>query len=166
MEVDLGPMGRRQLVAGLRGDYAAEELQGRLIVVVANLAPAKLRGIESKGMLLAAEDQAKGVVSIIVPAGPAAPGDRLFTELDPSTKRTVEFKEFTKLELRVARVAAREPRLELDAGRGPVEGRLARGLAAPELVPVTPDGGALRAFHTPKCAFTVDRHVAPGTQVH
>jgi len=166
MEVDLGPLGRRQLVAGLRGDYAAEELQGRLIVVVANLAPAKLRGIESKGMLLAAEDQAKGVVSILVPAGPAAPGDRLFSEVDPSAKRTVEFKDFTKLELRIARVAAREPRLELDAGRGPVEGRLAQGLEAPELVPVTPDGGALRALHTPRCAFTVDRPVAPGTQVH
>ena len=46
----------RQIVAGIRAHYAPETLVGRQVVVVANLEPAKLRGVESQGMLLAAAD--------------------------------------------------------------------------------------------------------------
>ena len=46
----------RQLVAGLKGYYEADALLGKKIVVVANLEPAMLRGVESQGMLLAAGD--------------------------------------------------------------------------------------------------------------
>ncbi|MCX7819949.1 MAG: methionine--tRNA ligase [Kiritimatiellae bacterium] len=53
LEIDLGAE-RRTIVAGIAQHYRAEELVGRTIVVVANLAPAKIRGIESRGMLLAA----------------------------------------------------------------------------------------------------------------
>ena len=57
LEVDLGPeLGRRQLVAGIRGAYAADEVVGTHIVVVTNLEPATIRGVESQGMLLAAQD--------------------------------------------------------------------------------------------------------------
>ena len=45
---------RRQIVAGIALYYKPEELIGKTVVVVANLAPIKLRGIESQGMLLAA----------------------------------------------------------------------------------------------------------------
>ena len=45
----------RTVVAGLAARYEADQLVGRKIIVVANLRPAKLRGIESQGMLLAAE---------------------------------------------------------------------------------------------------------------
>ncbi|MDA1138469.1 MAG: methionine--tRNA ligase [Planctomycetota bacterium] len=47
---------QRQIVAGLAGHYTLEELPGKKIVIVANLAPAKIRGVESQGMLLAADD--------------------------------------------------------------------------------------------------------------
>ena len=56
LRVDLGELGVRQLVAGIKSFYSKEELIGRNIVVVANLAPRKIAGIESQGMLLAAED--------------------------------------------------------------------------------------------------------------
>jgi methionyl-tRNA synthetase len=46
---------KRQLVAGVAEFYSPEEMIGRTIVVVANLKPAKIRGIESQGMLLAAK---------------------------------------------------------------------------------------------------------------
>ena len=46
----------RQIVAGIRGSYELSTLVGKQIVVVANLEPAKLRGVESQGMLLAARD--------------------------------------------------------------------------------------------------------------
>ena len=55
LQVDLGDE-QRQIVAGIREHYAAESLVGRQIVVVVNLEPAKLRGVESQGMLLAASD--------------------------------------------------------------------------------------------------------------
>ena len=53
LEVDLGTE-VRQIVAGIAEAYAPETLIGRKIVIVANLAPRKLRGLESNGMLLAA----------------------------------------------------------------------------------------------------------------
>ncbi len=57
LEVDLGTepgMGRRQILSGIAEWYAPEDLVGRRIVVITNLAPRKMRGIESHGMLLAA----------------------------------------------------------------------------------------------------------------
>jgi methionyl-tRNA synthetase len=60
--VDLGSE-KRQIVAGIAASYAPEQLVGRTIVIVANLKPAKLRGIESQGMLLAA-DPGDGAVVI------------------------------------------------------------------------------------------------------
>jgi methionyl-tRNA synthetase len=52
--VDVGESQPRQILAGIAQHYAPEEVVGRKIIVVANLAPRKLRGLESNGMLLAA----------------------------------------------------------------------------------------------------------------
>lgn len=54
LQLDLGDLGERQICAGVRQFYDPEKLVGRQIVVVANLAPRKIRGEESNGMLLAA----------------------------------------------------------------------------------------------------------------
>jgi methionyl-tRNA synthetase len=56
LEVDLGS-GSRTLVAGIAQHYQPEDLVGRRVIIVANLAPAKLRGITSQGMILAAVDE-------------------------------------------------------------------------------------------------------------
>ena len=53
LEVDTGGE-TRQLVAGIAGSYKADELSGMKIIVVANLQPATIRGVESNGMVLAA----------------------------------------------------------------------------------------------------------------
>jgi len=54
--VDLG--GKiKQVVAGIKGSYKKEDLLGKQVVVVDNLEPAVLRGVESQGMLLAASDE-------------------------------------------------------------------------------------------------------------
>ncbi len=55
--VDLGDK-TKQVVAGIRSSYTKEELVGKQVVVVDNLEPAVLRGVESQGMLLAASDEA------------------------------------------------------------------------------------------------------------
>jgi methionyl-tRNA synthetase len=52
----------RQIIAGIRKYYSAEDLIGRQVVVVANLKPAKLRGAESQGMLLAAVSEDGGAI--------------------------------------------------------------------------------------------------------
>ena len=64
LKVDLGGE-QRQLVAGIRKDYKKEDLINKQIIVIANLKPAVLRGIESNGMLLAADDNGK--ISILTP---------------------------------------------------------------------------------------------------
>jgi methionyl-tRNA synthetase len=55
LRVDVGDE-ERTVVAGIAGSYGPEELTGKMVVLVANLKPRKLMGIESRGMLLAAKD--------------------------------------------------------------------------------------------------------------
>jgi tRNA-binding protein len=61
LQIDLGDE-QRQICAGIRNQYAPEELVGKQIVVVANLETAKLRGLESQGMLLAASDDGRVII--------------------------------------------------------------------------------------------------------
>ena len=76
LQVDLGSE-RRQICAGIKGFYEPASLVGRQIIVVANLAPRKIRGEESNGMLMAASvvegEETKDVVLLApgkeVPAG-------------------------------------------------------------------------------------------------
>ena len=61
LEVDVGGE-MRQLVAGIAEDYIPEDLIGKLVPVLANLKPAKLMGVESRGMILAVEVNGKPIL--------------------------------------------------------------------------------------------------------
>ncbi len=101
LKVDLGNE-ERQLVAGLRKYFSKEELLGKHIVVVSNLQPAKLRGIESQGMLLAADNPKTGVVKLLE-APNSKPGSLVYTESTKGKKLNVEiisFSEFEKVKLK------------------------------------------------------------------
>ena len=74
LQVDLGSE-ERQIIAGIRGHYAPEELIGKQVVVVANLETAKLRGLESQGMLLAASDGER--IVILTPEKEIHPGAKV-----------------------------------------------------------------------------------------
>ena len=65
VSVDLGDNKPKQLVAGIKPSYQKEDLLGKQVVVVDNLEPAILRGVESQGMLLAVSDE-EGI-TIIMP---------------------------------------------------------------------------------------------------
>jgi methionyl-tRNA synthetase len=65
LEVDLGPLGTRQILAGIGKQYAPEDLIGKRIAVLANLPPRKMMGLESQGMVLAAGDGS--VLSVLTP---------------------------------------------------------------------------------------------------
>ncbi|HXV77922.1 MAG TPA: methionine--tRNA ligase subunit beta [Candidatus Polarisedimenticolaceae bacterium] len=74
LEVDLGDE-RRQLVAGVALAYAPEALIGKQIIVVANLKAARIRGVESRGMLLAADAGGRPIVATF--DEPVPPGTRV-----------------------------------------------------------------------------------------
>lgn len=76
LQVDLGSE-QRQIVAGLRGHYEPEALVGRQIIVVANLAPRKMRGLESQGMLLAASTEDHTQVILLTTEREITPGARV-----------------------------------------------------------------------------------------
>ena len=61
IQVDLG-YEKRQIVSGIAKFYKPEELVGKKVIIVSNLAPAKLRGVESNGMLLASGEEDVKVV--------------------------------------------------------------------------------------------------------
>ena len=73
LKVDLGDE-QRQICAGLRGFYTADELVGRDLVIVANLAPRMMRGLESQGMLLAASSSDHSRVIVVSPESPIDAG--------------------------------------------------------------------------------------------
>lgn len=79
-KIDVGEGEPRTIVSGLVNFVPIEEMQNRDVVVLCNLKPAKMRGIESKGMVLCAStDEPKQVEPLLPPEG-SKPGDRLVIE--------------------------------------------------------------------------------------
>ena len=97
LQIDLGPLGKRIIVAGMKPYYSIDEIKGKSIVVVVNLKPAKIRGIESKGMLLAAGDN--NIVSLLNP-GEANPGSEVYIEGIPREPVNIlEFDSFKEVQM-------------------------------------------------------------------
>lgn len=76
LKVDLGELGERQIIAGIKSAYKAESLVGRLTVVVANLKPRKMKFGMSEGMVLAAGPGGKDLF-ILSPDSGALPGQKV-----------------------------------------------------------------------------------------
>ena len=77
LQIELAGGERRQICAGLRQHYPAEQLVGKQIVVVANLAPRQMRGEISQGMLLAATDPQTNRVVVVNPGETVAAGSKV-----------------------------------------------------------------------------------------
>ena len=75
LEVDVGEGSTRTLVAGLKPQYSAEQLEGKTIVVLTNLAPATIAGVESNGMLLAVDFN--GDTALLIPDKEVPPGSNV-----------------------------------------------------------------------------------------
>ncbi|MFH0977683.1 MAG: methionine--tRNA ligase [Candidatus Woesearchaeota archaeon] len=95
MQIDLGKE-KRQIVAGIRKHYSDEELLGKHIVVVTNLKPTKLRGFESNGMLLAAQE---GEMVELLLAEKSKPGEQVAPEGFDIGREQISIEEFSKLKL-------------------------------------------------------------------
>ncbi len=97
INVDLGNE-KRQLVAGLRQHYAIDELKNKKIIVITNLRHAKLRGIESQGMLLAGNDGKRlGVLTV----NKSNPGDKAYFDGYENSAKEIGFEDFLKIKMAV-----------------------------------------------------------------
>lgn len=76
LKVSLGPLGERQIIAGIKSAYKAENLKGRLTVVVANLKPRKMKFGMSEGMVIAAGEGGSNLF-ILSPDSGAKAGDKV-----------------------------------------------------------------------------------------
>jgi methionyl-tRNA synthetase len=103
LDVSMGEE-KRTLVAGLKGHYKPEDIKGRNIAVLCNLKPAKIRKVESKGMLLAAEDESN--VGLLYAEG-ANPGDVILGNPD---LRELTISEFKELRIEVTELEGHEGR--------------------------------------------------------
>ena len=74
LTIDVGELGERVICAGIKENYSKDELKGMKIVIVANLASRKLKGIESQGMLLAAVSDDHSKILLVSPGKDAEPG--------------------------------------------------------------------------------------------
>ncbi|OGM21697.1 methionine--tRNA ligase subunit beta [Candidatus Woesebacteria bacterium RIFCSPHIGHO2_01_FULL_38_9] len=74
LTLDVGELGERTIAAGIKEFYTSDELIGKLIVYLANLEPKILKGVESQGMLLAADS---GEPVILQPEKDVAPGSKI-----------------------------------------------------------------------------------------
>ncbi len=96
-KVKLGD-GERQVVSGLVEHISAKELMGKKVIIVKNLAPAKLRGVESEGMLLVAEEGE--TIEVLEPE--AEVGTKVLAQwIKSKPKEQITFKEFSKVKFRV-----------------------------------------------------------------
>ncbi|MEM4271867.1 MAG: methionine--tRNA ligase subunit beta [Candidatus Pacearchaeota archaeon] len=77
LEVDIGEKALRTIVAGIKQHYSKEELIGKQIIIIANLEPRKMRGVESQGMLLAASNDDHTQVILLSPEKKIASGSKV-----------------------------------------------------------------------------------------
>jgi methionyl-tRNA synthetase len=97
LELDLGKGEARTICAGIRQYYTDQDLTGKHIIIVYNLKPAQLRGIASKGMLLAASTS-KGV--IVIEAPKSEPGEPVFAEgIKRAPRKEITIEEFAAAEI-------------------------------------------------------------------
>ena len=75
-KIDLGEAEPRQILSGIAEHFEPETLVGRQVCVVANLAPRKIRGLVSAGMILTAETP-DGKLTLLAPGGDVAPGSKI-----------------------------------------------------------------------------------------
>jgi methionyl-tRNA synthetase len=151
-----------QLVAGIKAYYSKEQLIGKKIVYISNLQPAKLRGVESQGMMLAAEADEK--VFVLTPSGDAEPGEAVNSGMSQGEK-LISFSDFQKFTLKTGHIVGEGV---VDIGRT-VNVKFPEGTKAPSQVAVfLPSAEAkegLPLFTEKGTPITVDGELGNGAQV-
>jgi methionyl-tRNA synthetase len=76
LQVEIGEAAPRQILSGIAKAYAPEEIAGKSVVIIANLDPRMMMGMESNGMLLAAHGE-DGTPVLVLPASDVPPGAKI-----------------------------------------------------------------------------------------
>ena len=105
--------GKRQICAGIKNDYSKKDLVGRKIIVVVNLKAATLRGLESQGMLLAAETDG---VCRLLEVDKSKVGDRVYVDKESKPAKQITIEEFLKFKIKVKKgeIEYKEKKLKTD----------------------------------------------------
>lgn len=128
MDIDLGSE-KRQLVAGIKGHYSPDELKNKKIIVITNLKHAKLRGVESQGMLLAGDD---GTGPGLLTVENSDAGDKVYFEGFEIGSEQITYEEFSKISMTVKNSKVYFENKELKTGKETIK------------VERTKDGGRVR----------------------
>jgi methionyl-tRNA synthetase len=99
MKVDLGTE-KRQIVAGIKQHYSLNDLKDKNLIIVTNLKYAKLRGVESQGMLLAGCSDDESEIGVLTVKKSAA-GDKAYFENIEHTSEEISFDNFLKIKMLV-----------------------------------------------------------------
>ena len=146
---------QRTICSGIKEFYKADELVGKRVIAVFNLAPRMLRGVESCGMLLTAEDK-DGNLSLLTPSDDATPGTRYNCGLENDTSTIDYNKHFAAVKLRFSSVRDGKflgKDIKVPAG-------------APEGVAAVIDGDSVMPLGDGKGSVaTVGRHVGDDAEV-
>jgi len=117
LRIDLGDE-KRQLVAGLREHIKKEDLEGKNVVVVANLEHVRIRGVESQGMVLAADN---GEDVVVLDVGDAKPGESVVAfGVAKKPVSGIKFNDFLKIEMTVTgkgEIAYKDTMLKTESGK-------------------------------------------------
>ena len=159
MKVDIGrPI---TIVSGLKDFYTADELSTKTLVILANLEPAKLRGVKSEGMLLAAEDEGK--LALLTPEKELPPGTQISSGLDHVGKQ-ISYREFQKLDMRAGLLTDSEPP-KMDVGGKAVSCEAVGGSSGAKYAALLQEGSAL-VMHGPEDVRIVfDRDIPAGAKI-
>ncbi len=117
LTLDVGTDEERQLVAGMKPYYKPEQLIGKHIIFISNLQPANIRGMQSNGMMLAAEKD--GIVKVLE-APEAHAGDQVFVESITPKKEQITIEQFQQIKLTTKSKQAVYTDKPLKTHKGPV----------------------------------------------
>jgi len=165
LELDIGEEHPRTVVAGLRSSYTPEQLAGRRVVLLGNLAPRTIRRMTSQGMVLAVDHGDRAV--LLAPPEGVAPGT--FVAGSSPADRTISYDEFASIPLVVAQVTGPAPQggRIVDVGGRPVTvpGDWTTGTLVVVRLPMSgADVGELLAFGPGQPAVPSET-VEPGAKV-
>ena len=161
MKVDVGEDEPRSIVAGLKAFYSKEEMLNRKVLCLANLKPRKLRGIESRGMLLAADDEDVGgsTVLLLKPSKDMPNGTRITCGLDCRDGK-IEYEDFAKVKLKVASIV--NGKFNIDGGK---DIELPADAPSRLVAVVDTDGKIIPLSDGNGCIATVDKVITDGANV-
>lgn len=105
LKIDMGEEQPRQIVTNLKTVYSRDQMLNRRLLVIANLKPAKFRGVKSDGMLMALDDEEQGgtAIKLLKPSADVPNGTRMDCGLECSSSR-IEVKHCEAVDIRVGKL--------------------------------------------------------------